>query len=79
MYPNEWKNGSTPRITSFSVMWNNSLTAPMFEDTLRLESFTPLGFPVEPEVKMIVSRSSGWMLLRSWMRSSFSGEQNLAW
>ena len=42
----------------------------MFEPTLRWVSITPLGRPVEPEVKMIVSRSSSPSFVSPSHRSS---------
>ena len=44
--------------------------APTFEPTLRWVSITPLGRPVEPEVKIIVSRSSSPTSVNPSRRSS---------
>ena len=49
------------------MIWS---TASTFEPTLRCVSITPLGRPVEPEVKMIVSRSSSRIFVSPSRRSS---------
>jgi len=57
--PNEWKNGSTPTMTSAGVSANASLTDAMFSRMLWCVSITPLGTPVLPLEKITVAISCG--------------------
>ena len=56
--PNEWKNGSTPTITSSRVSWKTCAMASTFARMLRWLSITPLGTPVLPLEKTTVASDS---------------------
>ncbi len=58
VYPNEWKKGKMPSSTSWGRRCTCSSTCCTLESTFRWERTTPLGSPVDPEVKMIVATSS---------------------
>ncbi len=59
-----------PSNTSSSASRTIWFTASMFEPTLRCVSITPLGRPVEPEVKMTVNKSSSRIFVNPSQRSS---------
>ena len=56
--PNEWKNGSTPTITSSGFSWKICARASTFARMLRCVSITPFGTPVLPLEKMTVASDS---------------------
>jgi hypothetical protein len=59
-----------PNSTSSSRRWIMASIASTFEPTLSCVSITPLGQPVEPEVKITVSKSSGLTRVRPSCHSS---------
>ena len=79
VYPNEWKNGSTPNRTSRSERPSISLNASTFDPMLRWLSITPLGSPLEPDVKMIVITSSGRSRVSPRHRSSSHDGTSHVW
>ena len=56
--PNEWKNGRIPSKTSSGLRWTCSSIWCALLKMLRWERTTPLGSPVDPEVKITVASSS---------------------
>ena len=69
--PNEWKNGSTPSITSSGCRRKTRFAASMFDTMLACVSMTPFGTPVLPLEKMIVASASGEVGARN--RRSIAG------